>query len=158
MRKKLFALLGVASLVGVLSTSIFVSYADGDDKSVPETKNESVDYEAILSPYRNVFDDFNKSHGTTYGFMTDEQLTLHNIDKEEYLQDVVNEYSNMTAEEFWAVLEEAYSNDVGSQSDEGKISADIMPYYPNETQSGTKVTVHSQKPDPNGNNIFLLKD
>lgn len=120
MRKSFLVLLVSASLVGVLSASMIVIHANSDDKIVSE--NEAVDYEAILSPYQKVFDDFNSSHGTTYGFMTDEQLSLHNMDKEEYLKNVVDEYSDMTAEEFMAVLEEAYSHEKETCCNEVKIS------------------------------------
>lgn len=44
------------------------------------------DSENLLIPYRNTMNEFNNSHGTTYSFMTDEQLSTHNIDRDEYSQ------------------------------------------------------------------------
>lgn len=148
MRKKLLIPLSCIALAGITSASVLAVYSRSSDKSAIKASNEDIDYEAVLLPYQDLLDEFNSSHGTTYGFMTDEQLAQHHMDKEEYLKNAANEYSGMTAKEFMGILEEAYA-------DENKISADVLPYYQEEPQSGT-VKIHVQNPNPNGGNFVFL--
>lgn len=150
MRRKFIITLSCMIFTGILSTSAFAVHARNNKKAENKSLNENVSYEKILSPYQNVFNEFNSSHGTTYGFMTDEQLSLHHMDKEEYFKNVVDEYGDMTTEEFRGILEKAYA-------DENKISADNLPYYQEEPQPGKKVTIHCSDPDTNGNNFVLLE-
>lgn len=148
MRKKLLIPLSCIALAGITSVSALAVYSRNNDKSAIKASNEDIDYEAVLSPYQDLLDEFNSSHGTTYGFMTDEQLALHHMDKDEYLKNAANEYSGMTEKEFIGILEKAYAND-------HKISADNLPYYQEEPQSGT-VEIQVQNPDPNGGNFVFL--
>ncbi len=150
MRRKIITAFSCMALIGVLSASAFAVYAKNDKGTENNILNENNDYEKILSPYQNVFNEFNSAHGTTYGFMTDEQLSLHNMDKEEYLKNVVDEYGSMTTEEFKEVLEKAYA-------DENKASAENLPYYQEDTQSGKRVISHCANPDPNGGNVFNVE-
>lgn len=77
-----------------------------------ETDENAIDYDALLEPYRTAFDEFNKSHGTTYGFMSDEQLELHKMDKQQYLKEIAEFYSKMSIAEFYDYLENAYREDI----------------------------------------------
>ncbi len=77
-----------------------------------ETDENAIDYDALLEPYRTAFDEFNKSHGTTYGFMSDEQLEQHNMDKQQYLKEMADVYSKMNIKEFYDNLEKAYEADL----------------------------------------------
>lgn len=128
--KSLVITLGSVALVGISCASAFLSYAETDE-SVSITEVSTANYEEMLAPYREILDDFNSTHGTTYGFMTDEQLVCYNINREEYFEEMVEIYCNMTAEEFYNVFEVAYNNDKG----EG-ISAENLPYYEEEASTG----------------------
>lgn len=136
--KPLIIALGSLALVGIFCTSAFLSYAQTDENT-SIVKADVSDYEEILVPYQNVFDEFNSNHNTTYGFMTEEQLSAHNINREEYLKKMVDKYSNMTLEEFEYFLEKAYMNDKG-------ISAENLPYYHEETdEEAVIVSIDSDK-------------
>ncbi len=127
--------LGSIALVGISCTSAFFSFAQTDDENTGSVTEASVsDYEEALAPYRKVLDDFNSTHGTTYSFMTDEQLARHNMNREEYLKETADIYSGMTLEEFENILETAYRNDMG-------LSAEPLPYYHEEENEGERVTV-----------------
>lgn len=77
-----------------------------------DVSENTLDYDTLLEPYRTAFDEFNKSHGTTYGFMSDEQLELHKMDKQQYLKETAEFYSKMSIEEFYDYLENAYREDM----------------------------------------------
>lgn len=139
------------ALAGTIGTTSFISYAKNDNIPVTETTDDTPDYEEILSPYQDVFNEFNNTHGTKYGFMTDEQLNSHNMNREEYLKEMVDTYSGMTYEEFYNVLEEAYINDVSA--DKQKPHAENLPYYKRKT-TGNSLRVH-RVPDKNGGFTFL---
>lgn len=106
------------------------------------------DSEDLLLPYRNVFDEFNATHGTTYGFMTDEQLSAHNMNRDEYYQEMENVYTAMTVDEFIEMLENAYIEDMKFMQEQqgiavsqtGNISADTLPYYIKE-ENTVNITV-----------------
>ena len=113
------------SLVGLLSTSANIAYANSNNTSVSDSQNASIDYETLLLPYQKALDDFNSLHETSYGFMTDEQLTRHDMDRQEYLKTMVDTYTSMTIDEFNELLELAYKNDINNHSS----SAETLPYY-----------------------------
>lgn len=181
-------ILGCAALVGVICTSSFLSYAKNDDTAITETVTENSDNEAvtenpdygeILAPYENIFDEFNNSHGTNYGFMTDEQLERAGKSREEYEKEMVEEYGSMTPEEFEAFLDEAYSKDqeflaemeaygahpaddaevtetVAENSDtEKKLSPQNLPYYQKEEPENKDKEISCKD---NFYGIELLKD
>lgn len=151
MYTKLKVMLCCIALAGTIGTMSFISYAQNDDIPVTETTNDTPDYEEILSPYQDVFNEFNNTHGTKYGFMTDEQLTSHNMNREEYLKKMVDTYSGMTSEEFYNFLEEAYINDISAGQQDAH--AENLPYYQQET-TGKSLMIH-RVPDKNGGFTFL---
>lgn len=151
MKKKIIITLSCMVLTGIISASAFVVHARDSKKAANKDLNEIVSYEEILHPYQNIFNEFNSAHGTTYGFMTDEQLELHHMDKEEYLKNVVDEYGNMTTEEFRQILEEAYAN-------ENRSSAGNLPYFQDDSLKGKKMVYRCSDPTSNGDNIFVLEE
>lgn len=145
------AILSIAiSLLGVLSNTSSSTCAESTvlDYSDPVLTVE--DYEEILEPYQKVIDSFNLNYGTTYGFLTDEQMLLQNIDKLSYLQNVAEEYSKMTEDEFAEVLKNAYYND-------DSYSYKNTPYNQIEAESNQIQTYSCPNPSPNGNNVFVLE-
>ena len=105
-----------AEEVTALPANITEEYSSVGDHipadSYIETAENSIDYDALLEPYRTAFDEFNKSHGTTYGFMSDEKLELHKMDKQQYLKEIAEFYSKMSIAEFYDYLENAYREDI----------------------------------------------
>lgn|SRR5574344_2176774 len=85
------------------------------------------DYESLLEPYQKQFIEFNNLHGTSYGFMTDEQLRLHNMDKQEYLKNISSVYTNMSLDEFNDYLEKIYDNALALNN--GNVTPEILPYF-----------------------------
>lgn len=144
----IIALSGIA-LAGTVCTSAFFSYAQ-TESTVQAEEISTSDYEEILAPYQKVFDEFNSTHDTTYGFMTEEQLASHNMNREEYLKEMVNIYGSMTTEEFENFLETAYNNDKGYY-------AENLPYYETE-ENVEEVVVESGTMDENGNFYLLDND
>lgn len=125
--------------------------------------------EDSLMPYRNAFDEFNATHGTNYGFATDEQLSRIGMD----YQAVEDFYTAMTLDEFSEYLETLYVNDMEfmeSQKDiatpqTNGISADTMPYYIKEELTDKQVSISvpsgkkNLKPSEKHNmNIVLLEN
>lgn len=151
MYTRLKVMLCCIALAGTVCTGSFISYAQNDDIPITETTDNTPDYEEILAPYQDVFNEFNNTHGTKYGFMTDEQLTSHNMSREEYLKKMVDTYSGMTSEEFYKVLEEAYINNVSAYKQESH--AENLPYYKQEITNNS-LRVH-RIPDKNGDFTFL---
>lgn len=133
---KIKVILSSIVLTGTVCVISFISYY----------KNNTLDYKEILAPYQNVFDEFNKTHGTSYGFMTEEQLSRHNMNHDEYLKQMVDEYSNMTLDEFKNFLEETYNKD---------ISAENLPYY-KETNVDEELIIVSGIPSSNKNTFNYL--
>lgn len=147
MAKKMTIFITTFSVVVILSISAIIAHANNNNSNAYESEIQSSNYEKILEPYRNAFEIFNSTHGTTYGFLTDEQLSNYNIDKMTYLQNVVEEYSTMTIDEFMSTLEAAYYNDNSAQN---------LPYYQAESQSNQTYAYSCPSPSKNGNNVFLL--
>ncbi|MDE6424827.1 MAG: hypothetical protein K2K89_01625 [Ruminococcus sp.] len=147
-------MLGCVALAGVICTSSFLSYAQNDDTAVTGTAAENPDYEEMLAPYENVFNEFNNSHGTNYGFMTNEQLERFGKSREEYQKEMVEEYASMTPEEFENYLEEAYIKDI--QFTQEQFSVDNLPYYQKEEETEPE-TISVSCFDSNGN-IHYVKD
>ena len=125
--------------------------------------------EDSLMPYRNAFDEFNATHGTNYGFATDEQLSRIGMD----YQEVEDFYTAMTLDEFTEYLENIYVADMEfmeSQKDiatpqTNGISADTMPYYIKEEPEFEQETIFvspdkkNLKPSEKHNmNIVLLEN
>ena len=118
--------------------------------------------EDSLLPYRNAFDEFNATHGTNYGFATDEQLSRIGMD----YQKVEDFYTAMTLDEFSEYLETLYINDMAflQEQQDNTISADTMPYYIKEEPTGEQVHFcvpdgKKLKPsDKNTMNIVLLEN
>ena len=150
---------------------VCISCIDIHDKAVSSDVNEKLDYVSLLLPYENALNDFNNTHGTSYRFltnMTDEELNIRNINRDEYLEEMVNTYADMTMEEFESVLEQAYKNDISetlpySQKETEEelvcynndtLSAENLPYYQKETTEEELVTVFV---DSNNNIIHKLK-
>ncbi|MDE7121288.1 MAG: hypothetical protein K2O42_03910 [Oscillospiraceae bacterium] len=65
----------------------------------------NADFAEVFAPYQEVLEEFNSLHGTTYGIMTDEQLQMFNMSRQEYEEDMISAYSCMTLEEFKNGLE-----------------------------------------------------
>ncbi|MCM1313834.1 MAG: hypothetical protein NC205_02550 [Prevotella sp.] len=156
-------MLGCVVLAGVICTSSFLSYAQNDDTAVTGTAAENPDYEEMLAPYENVFNEFNNSHGTNYGFMTDEQLERFGKSREEYQKEMVEEYASMTPEEFEQFLDETYSEDqkflseMEAYSKEQKLSPENLPYYQKEESEIEKETICVSIKD-NSYGVHYLKD
>lgn len=143
----IIALSGIV-LAGTICTSAFFSYAQADSESTVQAEEISTsDYEEILTPYQKVFDEFNSTHDTTYGFMTEEQLARHNMNREEYLKEMVNIYGSMTTEEFENFLETTYNNSK-------ECYAENLPYYKTE-ENVEEVVVESSNINGNGTFYFL---
>ncbi|MDE6832743.1 MAG: hypothetical protein K2J39_00630 [Ruminococcus sp.] len=121
-----------------------------------------------LLPYRDMLQDFNTTHGTTYGFATDEQLERTGSD----YKTAEDFYTALTMEEFSEYLENIYVADMEfmeSQKDfaipqSDGISADTMPYYIKEEPIGEQVEFSVSngkklKPsDKNTMNVVLLEN
>ena len=121
-----------------------------------------------LLPYRDMLQEFNTTHSTTYGFTTDEQLERTGSD----YQEIEDFYTAMTLDEFSEYLENIYVADMEfmeSQKDiaipqSAGISADTMPYYIKEEPTGEQV--HFCVPDgkkltpsdKNTMNVVLLEN
>lgn len=153
-------ILGCVILAGVICTSSFLSYAQNDNAVVIGIETENPDYEEMLAPYENVFNEFNNSHGTNYGFMTDDQLERLGKSREEYQREMVEEYASMTPEEFEQFLDEAYSEDQkfleATEEFSQKLSPENMPYYQKEESEIEKETMRFMKDNSYG--IHYLKD
>ena len=156
------ALICCVAVTGIVCTSS-LSYAQGDDVSVFETPAENLNYEEMLAPYENIFNEFNNSHGTNYGFMTDEQLERFGKSCEEYQKEMVEEYASMTPEEFEQFLDETYLEDqkflseMEAYSNEQKLSPENLPYYQKEESEIEKETICVSIKD-NSYGVHYLKD
>lgn len=174
--KSKIALICCVAVTGIICASSFLSYAQDDDTSVSETTAENPDYEEMLAPYENMFDEFNKSHGTTYGFATEEQMERIGKSREEYQKEMVEKYAGMTPEEFEQYLDEMYARDQQflsemesysedqrfsiekqAYSEEQGLSPQNLPYYQKDESEVKKQNV-SIPIDDNSYGIHYLKD
>ena len=150
-----------ASLSVAMSAVVCMPLASG----YAECENEDK-----LLPYRDMLQEFNATHSTTYGFATDEQLERINSD----YKTVEDFYTAMTMEEFSEYLENIYVNDMAFMkslqdiapplNDDSTITADTMPYYIKEEPTGEQVHFcvpdgKKLKPsDKNTMNVVLLEN
>ena len=112
--------------ISAISASIIVH---GVSVNNTNTNKETIDFIDVLEPYQKAFDNFNIKHDTDYGFMTDEQLTSLNIDRQEYWSKMVESYSGMNIDEFNHYLEDMYNND--------SIKTKTLPYFEPEISGET---------------------
>ncbi len=120
--KVLSLVLGSALAVGIIGVSIV--YANGrDESSTDETKNsiaaeiqkdESHDKsrEEMISYYEGLLTKFNESHGTTYDFaLEEESLSAQGKTYDEAVDEIISVYGDMSEDEFFAYMEEAYERE-----------------------------------------------
>lgn len=119
-------------------------------------------FEEMFAPYQKVLDDFNFSHGTTYGVLTDEQLAHQNKSRQKYYEDMMRIYSNTTPEELKNNLENAYESDpmlsnsdnisivVNQQSSDLALLPKHLPYYEHSEESEKLIVESFNMNESNG--------
>lgn len=132
-----------AMLISIMGISTTIACAKDNDVSVVED-SVGTNFEELLAPYQKILKEFNSLHGTTYGIMTDEQLQMFNMSRQEYEEDRISAYSCMTLEEFRNSLEIAYERD-RQLSQENSVAVHL-PYY-EDTENTQKQVVAFGKPD-----------